>query len=185
MIRLNIEQQYAKLELSITEPTISIRTQAPQLELHTEPAVVEIRQPQGTLEIDQYPCRASYGFKTITQLNEEFAQAGIKAALEATGKIAADGDRMARIESKENVIVALAKESTAPKPVEVVLMSVPPPIIRYHPRLPEYRVEQGTFNARFQRGTVDVQLQRGTVKGYMAQYPSIRMWTTGTFDLSV
>jgi hypothetical protein len=185
MLRINIRQQNAKLELSIKDPAISLRPRAARLELHTEPAVVEIRQPQGTLEIDQSPCRASYGIKKLDQFTRDITAKSRRIVQEAIGKIAADGDRMARIESKENVIKALALEAGRPEPVEVVLQPVAPPHIRYYPRRPEYNVQQGKIAAQYTRGTVDVQLDRGVVNVSMGQYPSIRMWTTGTFDFSV
>lgn len=184
MIRLNIEQQYAKIELSITDPTISLRTQAPRLEIDTEAAVVEIRQPKGTLEIDQSPCRASYGYKHLDRFTRDLAQEAKQIALEAIGTKAQEGDRMARIESGEDVIIALAVEATTAEQLEVGIVPIEPPYIRYHPSPPEYQVTPGKVNTNLQRGTVDLQLNRGTVQAAMAQYQSVRMWTTGSFNFS-
>lgn len=184
MLRINIDQQPAKLHLKITDPSITIRTRPARLDIQTEAAVVEIRQPRGILEIDQSPCRASYGFKKLAQQIRDFAQAGKQAALEATAKYAADGDRMARIETGENVIAALAKESTVPKPLEVGIVPVARPYIRYRPQPVEYRVIPGKITGQYQPPAINIQLNRGTVNGYMAQYQSIRLWTTGSVDFS-
>jgi len=184
MLRLNIEQQPARLELSITNPSLTMHSQAPRLEIETEAAVVEIRQPRGRLEIDQYPCRASYGLKNLEDRIREWAEAGRQTALETIAKIAQDGDRMARIYTKEDVIVNLAKESTVAEQLEVGIVPIAPPIIRYQVNPPEYWVTPAESNMQYYPGTVDLQLNRGRVDAAMAQYQSIRFWTTGTRDFS-
>lgn len=185
MLRINIDQQNAKLALSITDPAISLRRKPAKLEMHTEAAVLEIRQSPGTMVIDQSPCRASYGLKTITQFTGDFAQKGMQAAFEAIGEIAEEGERLARIESGENAIVAIAVENSTDEPVEVVLKSIPRPYIHYYPQPVEYNYRAGQLNVQYQRGDVDLQLNRGVVDITMVQYPSIRMWTTGSVDFSV
>ena len=153
--------------------------------MDSEAAVVEISQPRGRLEIDQYPCRASYGLKNLADRTRDFAEAGRQAALEATAKIAADGDRMAHIETKEDVIVNLAAESNVPEQLEVGIVSVAPPDIRFFLQPPEYQVTPANLSIQYYPGTLDVHYNPGAVNGYMVQYQSIRFWTTGTLDFSV
>ena len=184
MLRLNIEQQPAKLALAITNASLTMRTQRPRLEMETKAAVVEIRQPRGRLEIDQYPCRAAYGLKTLTDRTRDMVKAAHRAALEAIAKTAADGDRMAHIEKEKNVIAKLAAEASVAEQLEVGLVPIPPPEIRYHIRPPEYQVTPASVNIRYYPGKLNEQYNRGAVNVSLAQYQSIRMWTTGTLDFS-
>lgn len=178
MLKLNIMQQPAKLALNITDPFLNIRTTPPRIQLETEPAIVEIHRTEGKLEIDQYPCRYSIGLKNNADFSYDFAQEGKQAVLVAIGEIAAEGDRLARIESKENAIANIATESNFPSPLEIVWARVAPPDIHYQPGKVEFNPIHGKVNLDLKQGTVDLELQRGEVKGQITQYQNIRFWTT-------
>lgn len=185
MLRLNIEQTHAKLELDIKHPFLEIQTTPPKIQLDTQAAVVEIRQGQGTLEIDQYPSRASYGYKNMDDRTREIVQEAQRIALEVVGRITEEGNRMGRIESGENAIAAIAEERYNEPPLDVTLSPIAAPIIRYTPKPVEYNVIPAKLDLTLQRGTVDLHLQRGTVTGRLNPYNSIRMWTTGSrIDMS-
>jgi len=186
MIRLNIFQQPAKLELSITDPVLNIRTTSPKTQLSTQPAIVEIRRTEGKLELDFTPYRYSIGFKNNADFMRDFANEGKQAALEAVARIAQEGDRLARIESKEDAIVQMAIESNFPEPPDITWARIEPPIIHYEPGKVDFNVIRGKVDLNLQRGTVELNLQRGEVKGRITQYPSIRFWTTNNeVDMSV
>lgn len=184
MLKLNISQQYAKLELTSQRAKLNMKTIAPRVEIDTEPAKVEIRQPMGKLEIDQSPCRASYGIKSPTDFSREIAEEGKRAALEAIARIAQEGQRMASIESKEDAIVAMATETNFPPPPQVVLARTASPNIRYTASPVEFQVTQGRVNINPQLGSIQTDYQPGTVQGHITQYQSVRMWTTeNKYDL--
>lgn len=178
MIKLHMEQQPAKLALTITDPVLNIKTSPPKMQLSTEPAVVEIRRTEGKLEIDQYPCRYSRGIKNNFDFAFDAAQEGKRIALEAVGRIAAEGDRLGNIESGENAIANIATEANFPEPPDVVLAYVESPRIHYEPGRLEFNPSDAKLNLDLQRGTVDLDLQRGKVAGQITQYQNIRFWTT-------
>lgn len=180
MLKLNIAQQPAKLALNIKDPFLNIRTTPPQIQLSTEPAIVEINRTEGKLEIDQYPCRYSIGFKNNFDFAYDFAQEGKQSVLAAVGEIAAEGDRLARIESKENAIANIATESMFSDPADVVWARVESPNIHYQPGKVEFNPIYGKVNLDLERGTVSLELQRGEVKGQISQYQNIRFWTTNS-----
>lgn len=179
-----MEQQPAKLALSITDPELNIKTTPPQIQLSTEPAIVEIRRTEGKMEIDQYPCRYSIGFKNNFDLAFDAAQEGKRIVLETVGRIAAEGDRIGRIESGENAIANIATEANFPEAPDITWAYVDSPNIHYEPGKLEFNPIDAKLNLELRRGTVDLDLQRGKVTGQMAQYQNIRFWTTNT-DLDI
>jgi hypothetical protein len=180
MLRLNIEQTSAKLALNIQAPFLEMSTTQPQIQIETEAATLEIRQPNGVLEIDQYPSRASYGYKNVFDQTRQLAEEARQTVLEMIGRVAQNGDRMARIESGENAIAAISEEESYSPPPQVEITPVARPIIRYHVRAPEFNSTTGRVDVSLQRGTVETHLRWGTVSPRIAQYNSIRMWTTGS-----
>lgn len=178
MLFLNIATQPCKLNLQTTPPQIQLTTTRPVLNIDTEAAKVEIRSSQGKLEIDQYPCRYSIGLKNTSDAIRDNAQAGYQAAIEAIGRISQEGDRMAAIESHEDAIINIDMESLTDEPVEVTLGRIADPEIRYTPQPVEYEPTPAKVNFNLERGTVDNQLRRGTVDISVAQYASVRFWTT-------
>lgn len=178
MIRLNISQQFAKLELNISEPQLNLKTTHPKVELSTEPAVLELKRVDGKMEIDQYPSRASYGYKNVSDMMREYAQEGLRAAIEAVGEIAAEGYQLTQIQNGQNQIANLARQSIFDPPPEFSWTPVERPHIYYEPGKIDSKYIQGDVDLKLQRGTVDSQLQRGQVEGYISQYQSIRFWTS-------
>lgn len=186
MLKLNISQQPAKLELNITNPMLNLKTKAPKLNLSTEPAIVEIRQIKGKLEIDQYPCRYSIGFRNNADFSSDAAQEGKRIVLETIGRIAAEGNRLANIESGENAIANIATESNFSESPDITWGRIELPNFYYEPGKIEFNPVRGKLKLELDRGTVDVQLQRGEVHGTMAQYQKLRFWTTeGKYDMMV
>lgn len=88
----------------------------------------------GWFEIDQSPCRASYGLKSTSAWTLELSAAGRQQAMETIARIASQGDRLANIASGENAIVNIAVENSLPKEKgELVWARIDPPVIDYHP----------------------------------------------------
>lgn len=186
MLKLNISQQPAKLELNITDPVLNIKTTSPKMNLTTDPFVVEIHRIEGKLEIDHYPCRYSIGFRNNSDFSADAAQLGKQNALDYIGKVAAEGDRIASIESGESAIANIATESNFSDAPDITWARTELPKITYHQGKVEFNPSRGKVNMNFERGTVDLDLQRGQVHGNMTKYQSIRFWTSeGQYDISV
>lgn len=100
----------------------------------TTNAVPGRRDFSGHFEIDQTPCRASYGIKEQLVWMRELSQKARQAAMEGLGRVVAEGNRMAQIENKEDAIVAIATEKALKwDRVEVSWGNIDSPIIRYQP----------------------------------------------------
>ncbi|WP_425058506.1 putative protein YviE [Sporomusa carbonis] len=180
MIRLNISQQYAKIEMTTERPFLGIKTTPPKLNIETQAAKLEIRQPRGELEIDNTPFRASYGLKDHGEFLRDCAELGRQTALDTVARIAQEGDRMAAIETGEDAIVNMAAESNYPPAPEITWAHLEKPIIRYTAHPPRFTPVEGHITTHLEWGTVDFDYRPGRVNIRMAQYPSIKMWTTGS-----
>jgi hypothetical protein len=180
MITLNISQQYGKIAINTQNASSNLTTTPPKLNIETEPTKVEISQPKGILEIDGTPFRASYGIKTQTQFTQDFAAMSRQAASEGISRICSEGERMANIGTGENVIPNIAADNLMEEVPEVTLVPLIPPDIRYYAQAPQINWTIGTLSITAVRGTLQSNYQPAQVNISMAQYPSIKMWTTGS-----
>ena len=185
MLTLNISQQPAKMEITTVRAANNLTTTSPRLLIDTEAATVEIRQPKGELEIDWRPFRASYGIKDSSEFSRDNAERGRQIALETIGRIAQDGDQLARIESGQDAVVALATESNNTPVPEVIWAWLEPPAITYTAHQPEFRFTPARFSTELIRGTVNIDYEPYQFNLRMIQYPSIKMWVTGYNDIDI
>lgn len=179
MIRLNIEQQYAKLGLEIIKPQLNMHTTLPKIKIESQPAIVEIHTTPGKLEIDTTPCRYALGLKNLSDLARDLAQEGKQAVLEAIGKISEDGDRMAEFQNGD-AIVELAYEINLQSDYSIEWAYKQPPLISYQKGSVEYNVIPAKLNIDFEKGDVELDFKQGKVSGYLRQQNYIRFWTSGS-----
>lgn len=178
MLRLNISSQNAKIEINTVKPELTLHTTKPQIQISTQAVKVEISQPRGELEVDQSPCRASLGIRTISEVIRDFAEMGQQAVLQAIGNIAEEGNRLAAIEKEPDAIVNLAVEKLESQPGDLEIIWIDNPIINYRMNPPKFTSTPGQIALQLQRGTVQNDFQWGKANIDMAQYQSIKFWTT-------
>lgn len=185
MLTLNISQQYAKIDITTVRAATNITTTPAQLNMESEPATIEIRQPKGELEIDWRPFRASLGIKDPIEFAQDCAALGRRTVLETIGRIVQDGNRLAAIESGENAVAALAKESTMPPVSEITWAYLEPPRIHYTAHQPVVSPSRGRVNYELIRGTLDLGFQPGQVNIHMVQYPALKLSVTESKSVDV
>lgn len=155
-----------------------MKTTFPKLSIDTEAAKLDISQGQGNLEIDMYPLRASYGMKNRTDLTGEFAGLGRETALDTIARIAANGERLANIATKEDAAVNIAVEESVPSKSDVTWAYLEKPIINYTPRKTQTNVVPGKINITVTEGNVQTQYTPGRIDMRMLQYPAVHFSTT-------
>lgn len=183
-VRLNIETQPIRLEYQNQPRVFDLQVTPHQFQLDTQPAVVEITsRPYGTLEIDSTPSRASYGIYNAMEFAVQAAQRGKQQALEAVGRIAAEGRRLAAIETGENTVPAMAAEASIREAPGVTIRLIDKSDIRYTPNPPRYNPIPGKVDSSFLQGAVNINYQPEQIRPTVIQYPAIRFSTTGSiFD---
>lgn len=107
---LQIRQTYGQIGIETHRAWMDIRQIPPKAYIEQRPPEVIIDRKLPKVYIDQTQCFAESGLKPVLQLAREFYQDGLKAALEATGRIAEEGTRMVRIEDGGNPIADIAYE---------------------------------------------------------------------------
>lgn len=180
MIQLHSASQSARMEITSQPAVLELKSPRAKLSIETEAAKLEIHQPAGILEIDGTANRASIGLKTPTQFARDIAELGKNTVMETTAQIARNGDRMARIQSGENAVVEIAAEESADKPLAVTLAPLAPPEIHYMVQKPEITLISVKPQIQAEPSPVQAQVILGKVDIRMAQYASIRFWTTGS-----
>ena len=168
-IKMNMNTQKASLEMHTTKPTIQIQAEAAKL---------EISQPKGDLEIDSTAFRSSYGLKSFQSFCQDNAQEAKGNGMAAIAGIVEDGNRMAQIDSKEDAIVAIAADSFFTSVGELTWVPLAKPEIHYTANRPQIRFIDGSFDITLERGHIETAFQPGKVHVSVAQYPSIRAWTS-------
>ena len=183
MLRINMSQQYAKINMDIKDPQLKLHTTLPKIEIHTEAAKVEITGGSGELSIDTTPCRESYGIFNNAGFAGDCAERGKETAMETIGRMAQEGDRLMRIESHEDAVVNIAIDNMSPQEFDVEWMPKNLPVIEFHPKPVRYHPIPGKVDVSVHWGYVENNSEPGTVTVTMAQYNKLNIWVTGTRDM--
>lgn len=177
MLRINITTQPIRLDYTINNAKLDLQTTQAKVQLETTAATVEIRQSQGELTIDQYPCRYAIGLKNIADLARDFAALGRQTVMDTIGRLAQEGDQLARIQNKSNAIADIAASSTVSEVPDITYAYIPLPNIHYQANPVQFNPKDGKVNLTLQRGTVQGDYQPGSVDIQVTQYPSIEIST--------
>ena len=175
MLRINITTQPTRLKYTINNAKFNLQSTQPKVQLEATPATVEIRQPQGELTIDNYPCRYSIGLRNIADFAEDVASVGRQTVLDTIARIAQEGDQLARIESKANAIADIAANSTVSEVLDITYAHIASPDIHYQANPVQFNPMDGKVDLTLQRGTLQGDYQRGSVNIQVTQYPSIEI----------
>ncbi len=134
---------------------LQLASRPPKIEVHSQPAKVEIANRSGVLEINAKDSRASYGIYTVAEFSRRAARQAKQRTLAAIGTIAAEGDRLMRIETGENVVPAIAAEHNAEPVPEITWGYVTRPSIRYTPQPVSYQVQPHQVDIKVESGVVE------------------------------
>lgn len=180
MLSINMTTQPMKVEFNSQRASLNTTTKAAELIIDTEAATWDIQQPSGELDIDSTPCRYAYGIKNMPDLVRDYAQEGINSAVAGVGRVAEEGNRLARIESGENAVVNMAAESTVPASGDLALTYIPLPDIRYTPHRPQCKVNYDKLSITAEPGSVQSDYKPSQLDIQVTQYPSVNIaWTSG------
>ena len=178
--QLNIETQPIRLEYQVKPRVFNLQVNPHQFQLDTKAATVEITsRPYGTLKVDATNSRASYGLYNSMDFAVQAAQRGRQQALEAVGRIAAEGRRLAAIETGENAVPAIAADAAIRQVPSITLRPIARPDTTYTPNPPSFNPIPSNVDSTFQRGSVDVDYEPAQIRPTVVQYPGIRFFPTG------
>ncbi|WP_126428736.1 DUF6470 family protein [Brevibacillus marinus] len=181
MARLVIDQTFARLGLRIHKPVQRLEQPQAELNLRQEPAVMEIRQPGPVLSIDSTRAKAGIGLKRPLSFSDDQAAYGKQQLLEAIARISQEGDRLAAIENKANVIADLAFEQGFREPSYFpAAPSVDEGVdVSFETHRPTIRVERRGMRMDPVTKPPVREYIRGRVEGYMLQWPRVTIDVVG------
>jgi hypothetical protein len=176
--QLQIRQTYGRIKLETQPGRLEIRQPPAALKIEQHPAVQQIRQLKGELNVDQSRAWDALGIGGHLKLMDHIYAGAKSVALEAIGRIAEAGDRLADISNPVDPIPQLAQARMIP------FFEFEPPVtpsydnidILYTAKQPEIQVQQGGVDVDVMPRKPEIDYQWGRVIAGMLQYPSIEMW---------
>lgn len=164
---IGINTTPGKMNIDYGKSNYNLQTRNPKIDM-------EITQPK--VKIDQTKPLAEIGLKNIFDFTSSNVQKGRQAAFRGIGKIAKQGDELARIEMGSNIIASQAEYNAFEQNKKEVNIDFIPK------SRPKIELKEGKVNINVQEGEVDIQskpqdvnlnLNRGKVEIYLRQKPFI------------
>lgn len=178
LLKLQIDQSFAKIGMSQQQAKVEIRQPKAELKLSQSQPAVEMNISSSKLEIDQSEAFADANLKSAMQSVNEWASKGKQHALQSITKAVQEGRRLMAIENgKDSAIPQLAKENSQDTPKQFGLGYMPssPLLVKFHYTPSDIKIDVKSNNA-----TVDakinqpvVQFKQGDVQTYLRQKASI------------
>lgn len=109
---LSINTTPAKIAIEHTPGSLTARSRDARLELRQKQPNINIDTEQPLVMIDQYQCFAEAGLKNNIDFITEQAQKGKRSVAQYTGKVSRDGDAMAKIGHKANIMIGIIKRDS-------------------------------------------------------------------------
>lgn len=109
---LSIQTTPAKISIETIDCRIERKSEMARLELKQKPPVVNIKTELPKVLIDQYECFAEEGLKNNYDLLKEQADLAYQHVMEYIGRVAEDGDAMAKIGNKANIMIDIAQRNS-------------------------------------------------------------------------
>jgi len=181
MPQLQIRQTPLTMEYHTRKPVQVIEQPKAELNLKQEPAMVELRQPHGSLAIDSTRARQSIGIRSVMEFSDTNASFGYEKLMEAIGNISSEGDRMMMIEHKGEVLADIAMEELIREPTP----AVPPSQldegvdVSYQARPAEIQIERRGYSADPIRRPPILRYTPGKVEGEVVRWHSVDIQVSG------
>jgi hypothetical protein len=109
---LSIQTTPAKIAIERVPARIDHKSTSARLELRQKPPVVNMKTEHVRVLIDQYECFAEEGLKNNYDLTRDQAQYAYQKVMEYIARVAEDGDAMAKIGSKANIMIDIATRNS-------------------------------------------------------------------------
>lgn len=106
--QIRIQSQMAKIQITQTKGKQEIRQPRAELSIQQPPAKITMNTTPSKLQIDQTQAWEDMNLMHIFKRNDKFAQEGMRSVQEGTGRRAAEGTEMMRIENGGNPIASQA-----------------------------------------------------------------------------
>jgi len=132
-------------------------------EIAAEPARLEVRSRKPQVAVDRTDYWDAVSVRRPVELGAHLHELAVAAAIEAIGRISAEGDRLSQIENPNNTIAGVAEGEMAPDEVELTLRTAPPPVISVTPGGVEIEVTPGPLRIEWPEAPLRIEVRRAQV----------------------
>lgn len=185
MLCLNIRTKQAAVGMNTQQGKMDMKSPLAEVDLdqtmpHSGVAPGEVR-----IDIDQYPCRRAYGYRTNGDSLREFAQKGLQDVNAGVARRAREGTDFLKNGARSNVVASQAKAKILQrKNTQVTFTMVPAPNITVNQGKLKGKTEPGTVDIKIKPSPVQLDYMPAQLNIYLAQEASIRAWITeGKYDI--
>lgn len=109
---LTIKTTPARYEIKVTPAKLEWKTRNADLRIIQKPPLIKIDTEQPLLKIDQYQCFAEEGLKNNIDQARNSARKGYQNLMKYIAKEARDGDAMAKIGHKANIMLDIIRKDS-------------------------------------------------------------------------
>lgn len=175
--QIQIRQQYAKVGIETTNAKVEIKQPKADIKIVQEHAFVEMSSTPLKIEIDQIEAWSALGKRPSMEFTKAVYNDVNRIVLEATARIAQEGDRLAKIHIKKNPIPDMAFTNST-KSLEINYEGMPAnDNVRYNVILGEldYKINDGRVNIDVKPNMTIIDYTPGSVEIYLQQKNSIEI----------
>ncbi len=167
--RLEIRQTFAKIGVETKRAQLEIQQFMGEQSVRQESAKLDIHSPEGSLTIDSTRARDAYVLGGVFLLNSRIASESYKQSVEAIGKIAQKGNRLAAIHLNQNPIPEMAEEALFEQSHikyagEAGIDNVD---ISYQPQKPVIEIEMGEVIHQYIPRKPEIKYNKGMIEFYL------------------
>lgn len=185
MLCLNIRSTNAMIGMQTTPGRLDMKSAPAELSRDYQAPRSGVWPDYATVDIDQYPCRKAYGYRTSWDSLHEFGQKGLQGVQEGVARRAREGTELLENGAKYNVFAAIARrEITKRGDAKLEFQMIPKPEITVD--IPKMRgdIDVGKDKMTIKANPVDFNYTQANVDTYLKQKNSLRMWVTeGRYDI--
>jgi len=183
---IQIHQTYAQIGIQAGRAIVEQRQSPATFNLEQTPAKLSIKQPNGTLHIDQSKAWDALARAGVTVVMDRIHDQARSVAMNGIARIVDKGNRMAAIHLGGNAIAELAKDVRVSFPEfdYVGEASCDNVDIYYEANKPIINVELGGVRLQTFPTAPELHYQRGKLDIYMQQYGSVEI-TPPSLDILV
>ena len=124
--QIRLESTFAKIGIETKDAVVHIEQPKADLDLQTIPAEMNVQTKPSKLTIDQTLAWEAMNLKSTAKRMEEFAEGGMKAALEGTARRVQEGNELMKIENSGNPIAEHAKKNATRPEKQFNIGFIPP-----------------------------------------------------------
>ncbi|HLR72415.1 MAG TPA: DUF6470 family protein [Pseudogracilibacillus sp.] len=176
--QIHMDSQMARIGMTQTPAQLEMSQKNADLSIEQPKADISMQTKKGKLTIDQSQAWEEMNLMSTQRLNEKYADEGLRAALEGTGRRAEQGAELINIHHETNVIAEQAVQNQLPKVKTLSLKYIPSPLaVKFHYERGDVQIDvkENKPIIKAQMNRPEIVVNRGSVDIFMEQYNELHI----------